>query len=438
MAEDKMDAIVVGAGVAGCAAAIKLASAGQQVLLVDRAKPIGSKNLSGGVIWGHDLEDVLPGWWKEGLAAGAIERPITQKGVNFLTKESGFTIQFGTEAWKREPHNAFTVLRAKFDKWLSEAAAAKGAMVVDGVNVEKLARDKTGRVVGVEQGGDVINADVVILADGCNSRLGMELGIRGKLDRHHYVLGVKEVIQLDEKRIQERFHVGPNEGVAHEYVLGYLENGAKAGGFLYTNRDTISLGVVISLDSIWEKGVYTHKIMEDFRLHPSVAPLLAGGDLVEYGAHLIPEGGLHCVPQLYGDGWLVVGDAAGFVYSNGLVIHGMNYAVRSGILAAEAVLEAKTAGAPGAKSQLWRYADKVERSFILQDLKKFDGMHEFVWDDNIHGPIPRLVEGIFTSLFTADGKPKRLAREIALEEIKKQGLSKIGLAKTALKGAGSV
>lgn len=434
------DVIVVGAGVAGQAAAMKLAKNGVNTLLVDRGRPIGSKNLSGGALWGHDLDEVLPGWWKEGLEAGVVERPITKKGVSFLTKDAGFNIQYNTAGWEKEPFNAFTVLRAKFDAWLSEKAMGLGVTVVDGVMVERLVtevRDGAKHVVGIEQAGDKFTADCVILADGCNSRLGMDLGIRGKLSRQHYVLGVKEVIQFPSaEALESRFALdGTTQGLANEYVCGWLENGAKAGGFLYTNRDTVSLGVVVNLDSIWEKGVFTHKIMEEFRLHPSIKPLLKGGELVEYGAHLIPEGGMHCVPQLYGDGFLVAGDAAGFVYSNGLVIHGMNYAIRSGLLAADAAMKAKKAGSFSADS-LSSYEDALEDSYILKDFRKFDKMHEFVWDDNIHKLIPELATGVFHKLFTNTMQPKPFTRDVVRGELK--GKSKLSLAKTALKGARSV
>ena len=433
--EDKMDVIVVGAGVAGSAAAYKMAKAGLSVLLVDRAKPIGSKNLSGGVLWGHDLGEVMPDWWKEGLEAGAIERPITTKGINMLTKDAGFQAQFNTNAWRKEPYNGFSVLRARFDQWLANKVMEAGGMVVDGVMVDKLAVDDNGKVFGVEQGGDVIKSDCVVLADGCNSRLSITHGLRGKLNRQTYVLGVKEVIKLDQKVLEDRFNIGPNEGVAQEYALGYLENGAKAGGFLYTNRDTISLGVVINLDSIWQKGVYTHRIMEEFRLHPSIAPLLKGGELVEYGAHLIPEGGMHNVPQLYGNGWVIAGDAAGFVYSNGTVIHGMNYAIRSGLIAADAVIGAKKAGDYGA-AQLSSYKKGLENSYILKDFEKFEHTHEFVWDDNLHSTIPKLISGVFTDMYTADMQPKKGAEKIVMQNLK--GVNKWSLAKTMIKGRKSV
>ena len=431
------DVIVVGAGVAGSTAATRMAQKGLNVLLVDRAKPIGSKNLSGGVLWGHDLDEVFPNWWNE----APIERPITQKGVGMLTKESALNISFGTEDWKKEPYNAFSVLRARFDLWLSEQAAKAGAMVVDGVNVEHLAvEDVHGvrKVTGVQQAGETISADCVILADGCNSRLSMDLGVRGKLDRHNYVTGVKQVIKFpSEQALQERFGIGPDEGVAYEYVLGYLENGAKAGGFLYTNKDTVSLGVVVNLDSIWEKGVYNYQIMEKFRLHPEIARLIKGGEMVEYGAHLIPVGMMHTVPQLYGTGWLVAGDAAGFVYSNGLVIHGMNYAIHSGKLAADACVMAKKNGG-FTERNLSVYKRMLDDSFIMKDFEKLGTAHEFEWDDMNHFVIPKLAEGVMKGMFDAKSEPKITTEQRVRQQLKEQRVSPFKLAKFALKARKSL
>ena len=431
------DVIVVGAGVAGSTAAARAAQKGLNVLLVDRAKPIGSKNLSGGVIWGHDLDAVFPNWWKD----GPVERPITMKGIGMLTKESAFNISFGTEDWKKAPYNAFAVLRAKFDLWLSEQAAKAGVTVIDGVNVDHLAvEDQNGvRVVkGVQQGGDVITGDCVIIADGTNSRLSMDLGIRGKLDRVNYVTGVKQIIKFpSQQALEDRFGLGPNEGVAFEYVLGYLENGAKAGGFLYTNKDTVSLGVVVNLDSIWEKGVYNYKIMEQFRLHPEIARLLRGGELVEYGAHLVPVGQKHCIPQLYGPGWMVCGDAAGFVYSNGLVIHGMNYAAQSGIMAADAAVEAKRLGGFSERN-LAGYKKRIDESNIMADFDRFETTHEFEWDDMNHFVIPKLAEGVMKGMFTYTGQPKELTEKRVMRQLKLQRVSPFKLAKFALKARKSV
>jgi electron transfer flavoprotein-quinone oxidoreductase len=293
-------------------------------------------------------------------------------------------------------------------------------------------------VKGIQQGGDTITADCVILADGVNSRLSMDLGIRGKLDRHNYVTGVKQVIKFpSQQALEDRFGLGPNEGVAFEYVLGFLENGAKAGGFLYTNKDTVSLGVVVNLDSIWEKGVYNYKIMEQFRLHPEIARLLRGGEMVEYGAHLIPVGQLDCVPQLYGPGWLVCGDAAGFVFSNGLVIHGMNYAAKSAILAADAVLAAKKEG-EFSERNLSVYKRMIDNSYIMADFNRLQSTHEFEWDDLNHFVIPKLAESVMKSMFTADSQPKELTQKRVMRLLKEHKVSPFRLAKFAMKARKSV
>lgn len=432
---DDMDAIVVGAGMAGNAAALKMAQEGLDVLLVDRGKPIGSKNLSGGVLWGHDIAEILGEDWYEDAP---VERPITRKGVQMLTENRSLQIELNSDDWREPPYNGFGVLRAKFDPWFAEQVEEAGGMVVEGINVESVARNDDGQVVGIEQAGDVIEAPIVVIADGANSRLTMDMGLRGKLPRDRYVLGVKEIVELGRDTIEERWNLqGPMDGVAQEYVCGWLGDSGKAGGFLYTNDETVSLGVVINIDSIWERGTFAHEIMEQFRLHPNIEPKLEGGELVEYGAHLVPEGGHDVMPQLYGDGFMVVGDAAGFCYSNGLVIQGMNYAIKSGIMAAETAVEAVEEGDPTAAT-LARYEKRLENSYIFEDFENFEGMDEFVWDDNIHGTIPHLATSVFQRLITQDGTPKEKVRSMVLDEMKKQDAGKISLARTMMKGARTI
>ncbi|MGQ0534563.1 MAG: FAD-dependent oxidoreductase [Methanobacteriota archaeon] len=428
MGED-LDCIVIGAGVTGSAAAIKLAKEGASVLLVDRAAPIGAKNLSGGVLWGHELDKILPGWYKE----APIERPMTNKKISFLTKESNFTIDFKNEEWAREPYNGFMVLRARFDKWLAEMAQKAGAMVVEGVNVERLAFEG-GKCVGVVQMGETVRANSVIVADGCNSRTLVNSGLKRREEPHEVVLGVKEVIHLGEDVIQSRFNLGKNQGMANEYVLGFLQNGVMAGGFLYTNRDTLSLGVVINLESMWEKGVFSRDIIEEFRLHPSVAPLLEGGTIVEYGAHLIPEWGVAEMPPLFGEGYCVAGDAAGFVFSNGMVIQGMNYGIASGIMAAETILEARDAKDFSAK-RLKRYKWRLENSYVLKDFKKFKNMTKVVWNPRMFTKYAATIEGVFTDLITERGEPKQPTRKIAARQVKKNKIKPWELLADAITGA---
>ncbi len=427
---DEFDAIVVGAGMGGNAAAYRLAEKGANVLLVDRGKPVGSKNLSGGVIWGHELDRLLGSdWHKE----APVERPVTRKGVNMLTEDSEFSIRFERDSWREPPYKGWIVLRAKTDPWFASKVEEAGGMVVEGVNVESLAWED-GQVVGVQQAGETIRSNAVIVADGANSRLSIEMGLREDTDDEVPIeaaaLGIKQIIGLDEDTINERFNIDDGSGVAHEYVCGWTEGDVMAGGFLYTNKDTISLGVVIRLESLWNQKQVSHRIMEEFRTHPSVAKLLEGGELVEYGAHLIPEGGLEYVPKRYGNGWALVGDAAGFCFSNGMVIQGMNYAVGSGIQAAETVLEANEKGDFSA-GQMAGYKRRLQNSYIWKDFERFSEMESVVWNPRFHKTYPALVEGVFTEMFTQDETPKKKTRDVVREQMKQMGVSPFTMAKDA-------
>ncbi|MGI0155930.1 MAG: FAD-dependent oxidoreductase, partial [Thermoplasmata archaeon] len=338
---DDFDVIVVGAGMAGGSAAIRLAQGGANVLLLERGAEPGAKNLSGGVLWGHDLDAILPHWWQE----MPVERHLVRKRFGFLTKESAVTFDLEDAGWRSEPYVAHTVLRARTDAWLAKKAEAAGATVVSSVPVERLNWEGP-RVHGIVQGGETMTAPVTILADGANSRLALGTPIRPdpRLPGTATELGMKEVYRLDPTVIQDRFNVGPGEGHAEEWVTGIFPPGVMGGGFLYTNRDTLSVGLILNIQSLFGQGVYSHDLMEQFKLHPTIAQRLRGAELVEYGAKLISSGWASRPAAFYGDGWMVAGDAAGFVFSNGLTIQGMNYAVRTGLAAAETALAAKKAG----------------------------------------------------------------------------------------------
>ena len=209
----EFDVIVVGAGPAGASAAIRLASKQQNVLLVERSDPPGSKNVSGGVLWGNNLGEVVPEWEK----SAPLERYVDTKSVAFLTEKSKISIDFSTKKFE-ENKTGYTVLRTKFDQWLSKKAKDAGAMVVSGVTIDKLVFDGD-RVIGVEQDGDTITADTVILAEGANPRVAIDSGIREPLKDEDVAIGVKEVIKLPEKTINERFNIRGNAGLACDSVI---------------------------------------------------------------------------------------------------------------------------------------------------------------------------------------------------------------------------
>ena len=170
--------------------------------------------------------------------------------------------------------------------------------------------------------------------DGVNSFLAKEAGLLAAAEASHHTLGVKEVLDLPPEVIDERFGVTGHQGVDIE-ILG-CTRGIPGGGFLYTNRDTVSVGVVLSLPHLAAAKVRPEELVADLKEHPSLAPLLRGATLREYAAHLIPEGGYDTMPTLATDGMLVAGDAAAMTLAAGVWLEGVNFAIGSGLAAGRA------------------------------------------------------------------------------------------------------
>jgi electron transfer flavoprotein-quinone oxidoreductase len=422
---DDFDVIVVGAGMAGCAAAIRLAKGGANVLLLERGAQPGTKNLSGGILWGHDLDAILPNWWE----SMPVERHVVRKRFGFLTADGSVSFSLSDAAWGKPPYAAHAVLRSRTDAWLAAQAEAAGATVVASVPVERLNWEGT-TVHGVVQGGETMTAPVTILADGANSRLALGTPIRPnpRLSAEATELGVKEVYKLPKGTLEDRFNVRDGEGHAEEWVSGIFPPGVMGGGFLYTNRDTVSLGIILNIASMFGKNVQSHDLLETFKLHPEIAGRLDGAELVEYGAKLISGGWASRPASFHGNGWMVVGDAAGFVFSNGLVIQGMNYAVRTGLLAADIALEAKAANDPSA-ARLAGYHRRLESSGVLADFRNFEGLDDVKWNPRFYREYPELAYRVLHDLMTETGGPKAHARELAWKAFRRSKLTWTAAAK---------
>lgn len=419
---DETDVIIIGAGPAGASAAIKLAQGGKKVVLIDRGMPIGSKNLSGGVLWGNDLHEILPNWQTE----SPIERVIVNKKVGFLSVEDATILDLHFDSWDKENYSGVSILRAKFDEWLANQAQEAGAAVLSGIMIDSLIiRD--GKVVGVRQNNEELYADTVIIAEGSNARLLLEHGLmkdpsKRRFERKEMLIGVKEVLTLTRDVMEERFLLDENTGFAGEFILGNVPDGVMAGGFFYTNKDTLSLGVVIHLDSL-NSDVRSYEVIEYFKQHPLIAKYIKNAVSVEYGAKTIPEMGINNFPPLYGDGYLVVGDAAGFVFSNGLVIQGMNYAIKSGLLAAETIIE---------DGALKNYEKKLKNSYILKDFKRFRKVKKLTKNKQLFGLLPTGINNALKEILTEKGEPKQPMIKQVLKVMKKTGISLISLAKIGL------
>jgi len=325
---------------------------------------------------------------------------------------------------------SFTVLRAEFDAWLAGKAEEAGAMVAAGVRCDELILED-GKIVGVRCDEDEMYANVVIAADGVNSLLAQKAGIRGELLPKHVATGAKEVIELPRKVIEDRFNLTSETGAAQLFV-GECTRGLQGGGFLYTNIESISLGLVITAEEFEHTEHRIVDLMEEFKMHPAIQPLIEGGKVVEYSAHLVPEGGLGMMPPLVNDGLLIVGDAAGLVLNTGYMVRGMDFAIASGEAAAYAVITAKKVG-DFSKQGLSLYQSELENSFILKDLKTYAKAPEFMENHRIFANYPGLVEEMIVNLFTVNGTPAKPLRKSMLATVKQHG-GLVQLVKDAWKG----
>ncbi|MHB8243941.1 MAG: FAD-dependent oxidoreductase [Acidimicrobiales bacterium] len=410
---ERVDAVVVGAGPAGSMAALALARAGRSVCLLERGPFPGSKNLFGGVIYGRVLDDVLPSWTDQ----APLERWVTRRVTMVLTKTQSLAVDFRSASWGKEPYNGATALRPDFDAWLAGQAEREGAQLVTATTAVGLVRDPSGRVTGVrtDRPEGTIDAAVVIACDGVNSFLARQAGLSKEPDSSHFTLGVKEVLALGSDEIERRFGLGPGEGADFEVLGG--TGGVAGGGFVYTNAETISVGLVLSLDGLARSSARPEELLAGFKAHPAIAPLVTGGDLVEYGAHLIPEAGLEMMPKLAGDGILVAGDAAGMCLAAGIWLEGVNFAMASGLAAGQAAADAIARNDPS-EAGLSGYAKRLEANFVLADHRRLKGAPNLLASERMQNLYPDLVCNLAEEIFTVrNPSPKvgigRLARSQA-------------------------
>ena len=402
MSDEKFDAIIVGGGLAGCSAAIVLANAGLAVLLVERGDFCGAKNMTGGRLYGHSLEKIIPDFAKE----APIERRITKEKVSLMSKDGSLDIGFGSKKLSSTKENAsYTVLRAQFDQWLAQKAEEAGAEIIPGILVDELIVED-GKVVGIYATGEELYADVVVLADGVNSLLAQSLGMKKELEPHQVAVGAKEVIRLGEDVINQRFGIRNDEGVSW-LSCGDPTVGGFGGGLLYTNKDSVSIGIVATLSDIDHSGLSINQLLDRFKEHPSIAPYIEGGTPIEYSGHLVPEEGIHMVPELYRDGVLVTGDAAGFCINLGFTVRGMDFAIESGRLAAETIIKAHEIGDFSAET-LSAYEKALHNSFVFEDMEQYKGFPTLLGQREIFEDLPEMANDIAAKAFTVDGNPQNL------------------------------
>lgn len=430
MTEPDVDVVVVGAGPAGACAAITLARAGHSVVLLERGPFPGSKNMYGGVVYPRILDRLIPEWWNE----APVQRWVTRRSTMVLTDTQALTVDFRSDTWAAPPYNGATAYRPDFDHWLASHAEAAGAQLLCSTTVTGLLRDGSGRVTGVRTDrpdGD-LTARLVIACDGVNSFVAKEAGLHGPTDAANYTLGVKETLALPKEVIDERFGVRGREGVDIEILGG--TSGVNGGGFVYTNLDTIAVGVVLKLPKLAAQQRRPEEIIARLKAHSAIAPLVEGGELKEYSAHVIPEAGLDMMPKLAGDGLLVAGDAAAMCLAAGIWLEGVNFAMASGMYAGEAAAEALVAG-DTSLGGLAGYERRLNATFVLRDHRKLRRAPHLVLSDRVQHLYPQLIAGVAEGMFRVDNPhPKPGLRRILDRERKKAGIRRRDLIRDGLDG----
>ena len=265
--------------------------------------------------------------------------------------------------------------------------------------------------MGVQAGDDELRARVVVAADGVNSFLARDAGLRHQDPTNHLAVGVKSVVSLPRETIEARFNLTGDEGAALA-VVGDCTEGVGGGGFLYTNTDSLSVGIVVRLDDLTAKKKSVTDIFDHFLEHRYIAPYLEGGELAEYGCHLVAEGGMKMIGEIVMDGMVVIGDAAGLTLNTGLTVRGMDLAVASAVAAADGI-GAALAKDDTSKAALAGYREKFFASYAGQDMKTYAKAPAFLEHERMYKEYGELVANVLYGAFSLDTRPRRHLLSVA-------------------------
>ncbi len=395
MQENKTEVIVVGGGPAGISCAITVARAGKKVVLIERGKFCGSKNVFGGAIYAAPTREIFPDFEQ----SAPLERKNVEHKYALLGEDDAVVISY-----KKKQPESYTVIRSKFDRWMAAEAEKEGVIIVEETVVRELIVHD-GCVKGVRTEIENYYADIVVLADGVNSLLAKQIGLRGNLSPEDVALSVKEVYKLPCEKINDRFHVNEDEGCVYE-IFGGPMSGMLGLGFLYTNKNSLSIGLGVALSELTEKALRPYDLLDKLKVHPEIAPLIKDAELLEYSAHLIPEGGYKKIPMLYGAGVMVCGDAAMFV--NNMHWEGTNLAMISGKIAGKTAVIALGKN-DFSENTLSHYQEELENSFILKDLRTYKDLMDIVGEraEAFLGYYPKKINSFFEMFTSVDSEPKR-------------------------------
>ncbi len=420
MSDDSVsvDAIVVGGGPAGLSAAMTMVQQGLEVILIERGEYAGSKNV-GGLVYATVLNEIIP----DAFQKAPIERPVSRRSIAYLGEGQFMAMDWGADEWAKPPFNhTYIVNRSQFDRWFAKEAEKAGVNLIEGMVVDDLLYEGEGasrRVTGVKLRGDeIFKAPVVILAEGANclvtAKARAELKLKSGKHTQEFAIGVKEIISLPREKIQDRFNLAPHEGAAMDF-LGVPFKGTVGGGFIYTAKEAIHVGAVMRIASLVEARRNPSEILDVFKRHPRIAPLLQGGELVEYSAHMLPEGGYEAIGELTGPGLMIAGDAAGLLNMS-LYKEGTNHAMESGRYAGLAAAEAKKSG-DYSRAGLAGYEERLKKGIVLRDLKKYTDVPDVLTGSPaLFSLYPDKVTRLLVDYFTVKNEPKSETQKKAVRK----------------------
>jgi electron transfer flavoprotein-quinone oxidoreductase len=216
--------------------------------------------------------------------------------------------------------------------------------------------------------------------------------------------------------------------------VGACSDGVEGGGFLYTNKDSISLGLVLGMNDLRDKGKTPYDVLNGFKAHPVIADMIRDAETVEYSAHVVSTGDIKGMPsEIYADGVMIAGEAAHLLLNAGKAIQGMDYAMRSGILAAETAIEAKKSQDFSA-AMLGNYRKALENSYVLQDMRSFQDAVHLLHRQEMFSTVPDLICDFGRQFFTVKSEPTPKASAMMRAAIKRHA-SYWDLVKLGFKGA---